>query len=349
MGRLISEKYAAWQAECEERFQQLKKNEEELNRIFIDIYGLQDELTPDVADKDVTVHRVFDSKDDVPESMKGSNYVRTMRDEIVSLISYAVGCMFGRYSLDVDGLVYAGGDFDSTFRKGSLVDETGTAITFGGIRIAVSDTYDYIKNEDKWIPVTFAPDTDNIIPICDDEYFDDDITGRFVEFVRKAYGDDTLEENLKFVADALGGKGTPRKVIRSYFLNDFYADHLKTYQKRPIYWLFDSGKKNSFKALCYMHRYQRDLLARLRTDYVHEQQERYRTQLAQLGDAIDHASASERVKLTKQQKKFQDQATELQKYEEKVHHLADQNIEIDLDDGVKHNYELFADVLAKIK
>ena len=186
MGRLISEKYAAWQAECEERFQQLKKNEEELNRIFIDIYGLQDELTPDVADKDVTVHRVFDSKDDVPESMKGSNYVRTMRDEIVSLISYAVGCMFGRYSLDVDGLVYAGGDFDSTFRKGSLVDESGTAITFGGIRIAVSDTYDYIKNEDKWIPVTFAPDTDNIIPICDDEYFDDDITGRFVEFVRKA-------------------------------------------------------------------------------------------------------------------------------------------------------------------
>ena len=175
MGRLISEKYAAWQAECEERFQQLKKNEEELNRIFIDIYGLQDELTPDVADKDITVHRVFDSKDDVPESMKGSNYVRTMRDEIVSLISYAVGCMFGRYSLDVDGLVYAGGDFDSTFRKGSLVDESGTAITFGGIRIAVSDTYDYIKNEDKWIPVTFAPDTDNIIPICDDEYFDDDI------------------------------------------------------------------------------------------------------------------------------------------------------------------------------
>ena len=313
MGRLISEKYAAWQAECEERFQQLKKNEEELNRIFIDIYGLQDELTPDVADKDVTVHRVFDSKDDVPESMKGSNYVRTMRDEIVSLISYAVGCMFGRYSLDVDGLAYAGGEWDASKYK------------------------------------TIIPDSDNIIPICDDEYFDDDITGRFVEFVRKVYGDDTLEENLKFVADALGGKGTPREVIRSYFLNDFYADHLKTYQKRPIYWLFDSGKKNGFKALCYMHRYQRDLLARLRTDYVHEQQERYRTQLAQLGDAIDHPSASERVKLTKQQKKFQDQATELQKYEEKVHHLADQNIEIDLDDGVKHNYELFADVLAKIK
>ena len=309
----IADAYRHWEQACDERFNQLKSNEEELNRIFIDIYGLQDELTPDVADKDVTVHRVFDSKDDVPESMKGSNYVRTMRDEIVSLISYAVGCMFGRYSLDVDGLAYAGGEWDASKYK------------------------------------TIIPDSDNIIPICDDEYFDDDITGRFVEFVRKVYGDDTLEENLKFVADALGGKGTPREVIRSYFLNDFYADHLKTYQKRPIYWLFDSGKKNGFKALCYMHRYQRDLLARLRTDYVHEQQERYRTQLAQLGDAIDRASASERVKLTKQQKKFQDQATELQKYEEKVHHLADQNIEIDLDDGVKHNYELFADVLAKIK
>ena len=313
MGRLIADQYAAWKQECEQRFQQLKKNEEELNRIFIDIYGLQDELTPEVADKDITVHRVFDSKDDVPESMKGSNYVRTMRDDIVSLISYAVGCMFGRYSLDVEGLAYAGGEWDDSKYK------------------------------------TIIPDSDNIIPICDDEYFDDDMTGRFVAFVRKVYGDDTLEENLKFVADALGGKGTPREVIRSYFLNDFYADHLKTYQKRPIYWLFDSGKKNGFKALCYMHRYQRDLLARLRTDYVHEQQERYRTQLTQLGDAIDHASASERVRLTKQQKKFQEQAAELQKYEEKVHHLADQNIEIDLDDGVKHNYELFADVLAKIK
>lgn len=313
MGRLIKEKYSAWKQECEDRFRQLKKNEEELNRIFIDIYGLQDELTPDVADKDVTVHRVFDSKDDVPESMKGSNYVRTMRDEIVSLISYAVGCMFGRYSLDVDGLAYAGGEWDESRYK------------------------------------TIVPDNDNIIPICDDDYFDDDITGRFVKWVETVYGSETLEENLKFVADALGGKGTPREVIRSYFLNDFYADHLKTYQKRPIYWLFDSGKKNGFKALIYMHRYQSDLLARMRTDYVHEQQERYRTQLAHLADAIDHAGAAERVKLTKQQKKIQEQALEIQKYEEKIHHLADRNIQIDLDDGVKHNYELFADVLAKIK
>lgn len=287
--------YEKWAQECEDRFAQLKANEEELNRIFIEIYGLQDELTPEVEDKDVTVRKADLGRD------------------IRSLISYAVGCMFGRYSLDMPGLAYAGGAWDAS----------------------------------KY--ATIIPDKDNIIPICDDDYFDDDITGRFVEFVRKVYGDDTLEENLKFIADALGGKGTPREVIRNYFINDFYADHLKIYQKRPIYWLFDSGKKNGFKALIYMHRYQSDLLAKMRTDYVHEQQERYRTQLSHLADAIDHASAFERVKLTKQQKKIQEQALEIQKYEEKVHHLADRNISIDLDDGVKHNYELFADVLAKIK
>ena len=313
MGTLIADKFTAWQAECEARFQQLKANEEELNRIFIDIYGLQDELTPEVADKDVTVHRIFNTKDDVPESMKGSNYVRTLRDEIVSLISYAVGCLFGRYSLDVEGLAYAGGEWDSSKYQ------------------------------------TIIPDADNILPICDDDYFEDDLTGKFVDFVRVVYGEDTLEENLKFIADALGGKGTPREIIRSYFINDFFADHCKTYQKRPIYWLFDSGKKNGFKALIYLHRYQRDLLARMRTDYVHEQQERYRTQLSHLADALEHASGADKVRLTKQQKKLQDQSRELQTYEEKIHHLADQNIELDLDDGVKVNYAKFGDVLAKIK
>ena len=310
---LISDKFTAWQAECEARFQQLKANEEELNRIFIDIYGLQDELTPEVADKDVTVHRIFNTKDDVPESMKGSNYVRTLRDEIVSLISYAVGCLFGRYSLDVEGLAYAGGEWDSSKYQ------------------------------------TIIPDADNILPICDDDYFEDDLTGKFVDFVRVVYGEDTLEENLKFISDALGGKGAPREIIRSYFINDFFADHCKTYQKRPIYWLFDSGKKNGFKALIYLHRYQRDLLARMRTDYVHEQQERYRTQLSHLADALEHASGADKVRLTKQQKKLQDQSRELQTYEEKIHHLADQNIELDLDDGVKVNYAKFGDVLAKIK
>ena len=348
-GKSLTTAYTAWKQECEDRFQQLKKNEEELNRIFIDIYGLQNELTPDVADRDVTVHRVFDSKDDVPESMKGSNYIRTMRDEIVSLISYAVGCMFGRYSLNKPGLVFAGyskieqttktldGD-DPELEKFAKQNADGS-VSYG--------SYYHEVNQDNY--ESFPIDTDNIIPICDDDYFDDDITGRFVKWVETVYGKETLEENLKFIADALGGKGTPREIIRSYFLNDFYADHLKTYQKRPIYWLFDSGKKNGFKALIYMHRYQSDLLARMRTDYVHEQQERYRTQLTHLADAIEHAGAAERVKLTKQQKKLQEQSLEIQKYEEKIHHLADQNIQIDLDDGVKHNYELFADVLAKIK
>ena len=327
----LKDAYQAWEYQCDLRFEMLKKNEEELNRRFIDIYSLQGELTPEVEDTDITVRRADLGRD------------------IRSLISYAVGCMFGRYSLDKPGLVFAGyskieqttrtldGD-DPELEKFAKQNADGS-VSYG--------SYYHEVNQDNY--KSFPIDTDNIIPICDDEYFDDDITGRFVKWVETVYGKDTLEENLKFVADALGGKGTPREVIRSYFLNDFYADHLKTYQKRPIYWLFDSGKKNGFKALCYMHRYQSDLLARMRTDYVHEQQERYRTQLTHLADAIEHAGAAERVKLTKQQKKLQEQALEIQKYEEKIHHLADQNIQIDLDDGVKHNYELFADVLAKIK
>ena len=305
--------YEMWKSGTENRFNKLKANEEELNRIFIEIYGLQDELTPDVADKDITVHRVFDSKDDVPESMKGSNYIRTKRDEIVSFISYAVGCMFGRYSLDVEGLAYAGGEWD---------DSKYTA---------------------------FAADKDNIIPISDDEYFEDDVVGRFVKFVETVYGSETLQENLKFIADALGGKGQPKEVIRSYFLNEFYKDHCKIYQKRPIYWLFDSGKKNGFKCLIYMHRYHPDTIARIRTDYVHEQQARYHTAIADLENRIANASTGERVKLNKQLKTLNDQATEIHEYEEKIHHLADRMISIDLDDGVKVNYAKFQDVLAKIK
>lgn len=292
----LAECYDIWDGECEERFEKLKANEEELNRIFIDIYGLQDELTPEVEDKDVTVRRADLGRD------------------VRSFISYAVGCMFGRYSPTYDGLAYAGGTWDDS-------------------------KYNIYK-----------PDADGIIPICDDEYFEDDIVGRFVEFVRVVYGDNSLEENLLFIAKALGGKGQPKEVIRNYFLNDFYADHCKIYQKRPIYWLFDSGKKNGFKCLIYLHRYQPDTIARIRTDYVHEQQARYRTAIEGLEKQVAAAtSTSERVKLTKQLNKVQAQDTELHQYEEKVHALADQMIKIDLDDGVKHNYEIFKDVLAKIK
>ena len=291
----LAECYALWEAKCNERFNKLKANEEELNRIFIDIYGLQDELAPEVDEKDVTVCKADLGRD------------------IRSLISYAVGCMFGRYSLGYDGLAYAGGEWDAS--KYTL----------------------------------FPADRDNIIPICDDDYFDDDITGRFIKWVETVYGTASLESNLKFIADALGGKGTPREVIRNYFIKDFYADHLKTYQNRPIYWLFSSGKKNGFKALIYMHRYQSDLLARMRTDYVHEQQERYRTQLQMLEDSLQSAAPSERIKLNKQIAKLKEQALEVQQYEEKIHHLADQMISIDLDDGVKVNYAKFQDVLEKIK
>ena len=168
------------------------------------------------------------------------------------------------------------------------------------------------------------------------------------------YGSDTLEENLKFISDALGGRGTPREIIRKYFLNDFFKDHCSTYSvtgsgKRPIYWLFDSGRKNGFKALMYMHRYQPDTIARLRTDYVHEQQARYRNAIESIEKNIENASRSEKVKLTKKLNKLKDQEIEIREYEEKVHHLADQMISIDLDDGVKHNYEIFKDILAKIK
>ena len=344
--------YLAWKNECANRFQQLKANEEEINRIFIDIYGLQDELTAEVADKDVTVHRVFDTKEDVPESMQGSAYVRTKRDEVVSLISYAVGCMFGRYSLDAPGLILAGQPFSEKFVYAS-VPLAGTDVA--GASIFPADGDCYLRTNDGVVRCTFAPDQDGILPICDDDYFTDDIVGRFVRFIEVVYGEDTLEENLKFIADALGGssrasgKGTPREVIRSYFLNDFYADHCKIYQKRPIYWLFDSGKKNGFKCLIYMHRYAPDTIARIRTDYVHEQQSRYRTAIADLENRVASASTAERVKLQKQLAKLRDQAEEARLYEEKIHHYADQMIAIDLDDGVKVNYAKFQDVLGKIK
>lgn len=310
---LLSDRYERWAWDCNARFEQLRRNEEELNRIFIDIYGLADELTPAVAERDVTVTRVYDTAADVPAEMKGSSYVLTRADAVRSLISYAVGCMFGRYSLDEGGIVYAGGEWDATRYK------------------------------------TFSPDADAIIPVCDDEYFIDDIAARFVSFVETVYGADTLEENLRFIADAFGGQGSPRTVIRSYFLRDFYADHVRRYRKRPIYWLFDSGEKNGFKALVYLHRYAPDTLARMRTDYIHPQQSRYQAALADAERLLTEAQGAERVQLTKRRTALRAQEEELHAYEERVHHLADQMIALDLDDGVRHNYALLQDVLSKLK
>lgn len=325
---LIADCYSAWVDECEARFNKLKANEEELNRIFIDIYGLQDELDADVADKDITVHRIFDTKEDILESMKGSNYVRTKRDEVISLLSYAVGCMFGRYSLDVEGLAYAGGEWDDS----------------------------------KYI--SFKPDDNNIIPITDEEYLDDDIVTRLCTWLKAVYSESTLEANLDFIADALGGKdNTSREIIRNYFLNDFFKDHCSTYSvtgsgKRPIYWLFDAGKKNGFKALIYLHRYNADTIGNLRIDYLHLLQRIYESESKRMQSTIDSANSPREVALaSKRKEKLQKQLKECHEYDEKIAHLALSRIELDLDDGVKVNYRKiqtdrdgkFYDVLADSK
>ena len=325
---LISDCYSAWVDECEARFNKLKANEEELNRIFIDIYGLQDELAADVADKDITVHRIFDTKEDILESMKGSNYVRTKRDEVVSLLSYAVGCMFGRYSLDVDGRAYAGEEWDDS----------------------------------KY--TTFKPDSDNIIPITDEEYLDDDIVTRLCTWLKVVYGESTIEANLDFIADALGGKGnTSREIIRNYFLNDFFKEHCSTYSvtgsgKRPIYWLFDAGKQNGFKALIYLHRYNADTIGNLRIDYLHLLQRIYESESKRMQSTVDSAKSPREVALaSKRKEKLQKQLKECHEYDEKIAHLALSRIELDLDDGVKVNYRKiqtdrdgkFYDVLADSK
>lgn len=317
----VAEAYAVWKQECEERFTQLKDNEEELNRIFIDIYGLQEELVPDVADKDVTVYRIFDNKEAVPASMQGSKYVLTKSDVIKSLLSYAVGCMFGRYSLDVDGLAYAGGEWDDSKYQ------------------------------------TFIPDADNVIPITDEDYFEDDLVGRFISWLKVVYGEENLEENLRFIAAALNTKGdTPRQKIRNYFIKDFFKDHCKIYQKRPIYWLYDSGKQDGFKALIYMHRYTKDTTGTVRAEYLEKMIRIYDSEIARMQNIMETASGRETAKAEKNAEKLRKQLKECRDYDEKVGHLALSDISIDLDDGVKVNYEKvqkdnngeFLQILAKI-
>lgn len=303
MATLIADKYAAWEKECEDRFNRLKANEEELNRIFAEIYDMVGEVPIEVEDKYVSVRKA------------------DLQREIKSLLSYAVGCMMGRYSLDEDGLI--------------LADQGATEA-------------DYLAR----IPdPTYPCDDDGIIPVTDDDYFgDDDIVAHTVAFVKAAYGEETLEKNLRYIADALGGEGKPaRDVIRSYFLKDFFKDHCQIYKKRPIYWMFDSGKKNGFKCLIYMHRYTPDMVARIRTEYIHPQQQRYRSQIEFCESQLDSASGSQRMALQKRVKKLQDQLKEASDYEQEIAHYAEQMIAIDLDDGVKVNYAKFGDLLAKIK
>lgn len=283
----LKQAFINWNSECEDRFITLKANEEELNRIFIDIYGLQEELTPEVEDKDVTVRKA------------------DLERDVRSFISYAVGCMFGRYSLDVDGLAYAGGQWDNSKYS------------------------------------SFIPDADNCILITDEEYFEDDIVGRFVDFIKVVYGKETLEENLDFIAKALGTKGnTSREIIRNYFLTGFIKDHIKTYKKRPIYWLFDSGKQNGFKALVYMHRWNADTIGNMRVEYLHRTQRVYEKEMERMQEVIDNSRDNKEINAaTKRKEKLQKQYKETKDYDAKVGHLALSRIDIDLDDGVKVNYE----------
>jgi len=316
-----------WSAFANQQFNQLKAYEEELNRIFIEIYGLQDELTPDVDDKDVTITRIYESKEDIPECMKGNNYVLTRENVIKSFISYAVGCMFGRYSLDEEGLIYAGGDFDDKFR--------------------LRDGQWEIKTKEGWKKSRVNIVEHNVIPIVDGDYFEDGILERFVDFVKVSFGEATLEKNIDYIAETLGKKAneTSRQTIRRYFLKDFYKDHVNTYKNRPIYWLFDSGKQNGFKALIYMHRYNSSTVARVRTDYLHSLQKKYEAEINHLDILID-SDISEREKAAARKKKetILKQIEECRLYDEVIAHVANQRIEIDLDDGVKVNYAKFQGV-----
>ena len=315
----ISESFNQWQAECDDRFNQLKANEEELNRIFIDIYGLQDELTPEVEDKDVTVRKA------------------DLQRDIKSLLSYAVGCMFGRYSTYKDGLLFAGEPYSLQAFVDKMNDRLGT--------ISDEELERAYRNEGVVVDEMFFPDTDNVIPITDEEYLDDDIVSRLCAWLKAVYGADTLEENLDYIAKALGNKGsTSREIIRNYFLNDFFKDHCQTYSvtgsgKRPIYWLFDSGKQNGFKALVYLHRYTPDTIGNLRIDYLHKMQRVYESEINRMQDMMDHSgNAREVAAASKRKDKLAKQLKECREYDEKISHLALSRIELDLDDGVKVNY-----------
>ena len=311
--------YLLWQGQCKERFEKLKANEEELNRIFIDIYGLQDELTPEVEDKDVTVRKA------------------DLQRDIKSLLSYAVGCMFGRYSIYKDGLIFAGEPYSLQAFADKMNDRPGT--------ISADELERAYRNEGVVADEMFFPDADNVIPITDEEYLDDDIVSRLCDWLKVVYGADTLEANLDYIAKALGNKGsTSREIIRNYFLNDFFKDHCQTYSvtgsgKRPIYWLFDSGKQNGFKALIYLHRYTPDTIGNLRIDYLHKMQRVYESEINRMQDMMDHSeNAREVAAASKRKDKLAKQLKECREYDEKISHLALSRIELDLDDGVKVNY-----------
>ena len=289
MGKLILDKYKEWEKECRNRFDTLKKNEEELNRIFIDIYGLQDELTPEEEDKDVTV-RLAD---------KGR--------EVRSLISYLIGVEMGRYSLDVEGLAYAGGE---------------------------------------WNPmnyVTYQPNDDGIIPIYTQIGMVDGLTTRIIKLIKHIYGEDTYKENIEFIAEALGKNQneSAEETLNRYLNYGFYADHLKIYQKRPIYWMFSSGKNDAFKCLVYLHRYNEDTLAKINSKYFLNESARINAEVKDTRKQLETAEGRDKLRLEKQMKLLNGRQKEMIEYGQVLDHMANQYIKLDLDDGVKTNYAKF--------
>jgi type II restriction/modification system DNA methylase subunit YeeA len=292
MGRLISDKYQEWEKECQDRFNTLKSNEEKLNRIFIDIYGLQDELTPEVEDKDVSV-RLADRERDVK-----------------SLISYLIGIVMGRYSLDVPGLAYAGGEWDSSKYK------------------------------------TYHPDDDGIVPIYRGIGMEDGLTAQLILLLKLIYGDDTYRQNIDFIAESIGRNNneSSEEALNRYLNDGFFADHLKVYQKRPIYWLFSSGKNSGFKCLIYLHRYHNDTLARINSRYFLPESTRLKNDLEELNGRLAKAEGRDRVRLEKERQKLAASYNEAIEYGQVLDHMANQYIEIDLDDGVKTNYAKFQSV-----
>ena len=322
----IRDSIANWNTYTYQQRSLLKHNEEELNKIFIDIYGLNNELTSEVDDKDITIRKEDKVRD------------------IKSFISYAVGCMFGRYSLDKEGLIYAGGDFDNTYQKYKKAD--------GGWAGSSLSNYKYLNDNGNEIELSFEVDNDNIIPITDEAYFSDDIVERFKTFIKTVFSDNTFNENMDSIAEALGKRGTEtsEETIRRYFVNDFFNDHVKMYQKRPIYWLLDSGKKNGFKALIYMHRYNENLIPKARLDYLHRVQTTYEKLLSDVNYKLTtDLSMTDKKEAKNRQADLNAKLNEIKEYDEKIAHIANRRISIDLDDGVKVNYEKFKDILAKIK
>ena len=290
----IEAAYTQWEQESLDRFNQLKANEEELNKIFIDLYGLQDELTPEEDDKDVSVRKADKERD------------------VKSFLSYFIGCVFGRYSLDTEGLAFAGGEWDSSKYH------------------------------------SFVPNEDNVIVLTDEDYFgyQRDIINRLKEFLTVTFGQKNLYQNLDFIASVLDQKKLDKgfesqQIIRDYFLNDFFKkDHLKIYQKRPIYWELNSGKAKGFKALIYQHRYSANTMAMIRSEYLHELQDAYENSLKFKERQRDNETDKKMIKIfEKEITNLNKKITELVKFDQELQHVASQQIEIDLDDGVVVNHK----------